>query len=117
MQERFQRKSSYIVKKNIFNNQTFAILEKSFLQHDNEDYIEGMRRTIIENGGQVVQSDKKANYIIFEDGYDNNIWRNANDDQTDELNRFIVHFRWVEECIRKNAVLEHLQQLHLCPLP
>lgn len=79
--------------------------------------MEGMRRTIMENGGQVVQADVKANYVIFEDGFDPNIWKNSNKEQKDSYGRFIVHFRWVEECIRKACILEHIDQLHLCPLP
>lgn len=64
------------MKKNTFDNATFAIIEKSFLAHDSEDYIEGLRRTIIENGGHVVPHDSRANYVLFEDGYDPDVWRN-----------------------------------------
>jgi len=97
-----------VVKKNILQNSTFAIIESSFLRHDSAAYIEGMRRTIIENGGHVVKQDEKANYVIFEDGYDCDIWRNSNTDHSDELKRFIVHFRWIEECIKKNSIFEHV---------
>lgn len=71
----------------------------------------------MENGGKVVEADKKANYVIYEDGFDTGVWRNANEEQTDVLGRFIVHFRWIEECIRKSSIVPFLQQLHLCPLP
>lgn len=59
----------------------------------------------------------KAIYVLFEDGYDVDVWRNANGDQTDQLGRFIVHSRWIDECIRKNSLLKHVEQLHLCPVP
>jgi|688.fasta_scaffold219263_1 hypothetical protein len=37
-----------------------------------------MRRQIIENGGLIVNSDSKANYVIFEDGHDPDVWRETN---------------------------------------
>lgn len=44
---------------------TFAINEDSFEDNDEkETYLEYMRRTIIENGGVVVESSNKANYLI-----------------------------------------------------
>ena len=96
-----RKKSNYVVKKNLFNNITFAIIESSFLKYETEDFVEGMRRQIIENGGIVVQSDAKANYVVYEDGHNPDVWGPNDSPQCDSLERYIVHFRWVHECIRK----------------
>jgi hypothetical protein len=55
-----------------------------------------MRRIIFENGGIVVESDAKSNFVIFADGFDNDVWKRGG---VDQLNRNIVHFRWIEACI------------------
>ena len=75
---KLKRSHNYVVKKNLFKNFTFAIIDSSFLKFDTEDFVEGMRRQIIENGGIVVNSDAKANYVIFEDGHDSDVWRETN---------------------------------------
>ena len=49
----------------------------------------------------MVPGESKANYVVFEDGYDADVWKN-NPEWSDQLGRFIVHCRWIEECIRKN---------------
>jgi hypothetical protein len=46
--------------------------------------------------------DQKSNYVIFEDGYDADIWGKMSDDTGDILNRIIIHQRWVEACIKEN---------------
>ena len=50
----------------------------------------------------MVPGDSKANYVVFEDGYDADVWLNPNQEWSDQLGRFIVHSRFIEECIRKN---------------
>lgn len=35
----------------------------------------------------------------------------------DDKQRNIVHYRWVDECIRQQEILMHHEQLHLVPLP
>jgi len=65
----------------------------------------------------VVDASKKAHYVIFEDGYDVEVWKNANEQQADSLNRNIIHSRWVTESIEQKEILEHVNKLHLCPLP
>ena len=59
------------MKKNIFNGRTFAVVEDSF---DDQSYVEGFSRWIIENGGKVLASDQKAHFVVFEDGHREDIW-------------------------------------------
>ena len=59
----------YAVKKNLFNDHTFAVHEESF-EKQGEQFIEILRKKIIENGGHVVSGSAKAHYVIFEDGFD-----------------------------------------------
>ncbi len=35
----------------------------------------------------------------------------------DEHNRKIIHFRWINQCIKKNKIIEDNDQMHLLPLP
>ena len=65
------------MKKNLFNNYTFALKEESFEKQE-EQFVEILRRKIVENGGHVVSGSAKAHYVIFEDGYDLEVWRNSN---------------------------------------
>lgn len=64
----------YSVKKNLFNNFTFAVIEESF-EKQSEDFLEILRKKVIENGGHVVSGSAKSHYVIFEDGYDQEVWR------------------------------------------
>jgi len=52
-----------------------------------------MRKLIIENGGIIVDSEQKANFSIIADGHQADIFQLGG---VDDLNRNIVHFRWVE---------------------
>ena len=40
-----------------------------------EDEIEGMKRMIFQNGGKVVDKDAKAKFVIYEDGWDPEVWQ------------------------------------------
>ena len=109
-----KRKDNYKPKKDLFRKATFAIQTQSFNEVD-EDYIEGMRRMIMEHGGIVVDENIKSNYIIQEDGYSVDGWNKHG--QGDSMSRKIIHFRFVEECIRLNCLLDEVNNIHLCPLP
>jgi hypothetical protein len=111
----------YRVKRNLFEQQTFAIIEKSYGdQADGEtaaELVERIKRQIIENGGRIVSADSKANFVVFEDGYEPNVWRVIPAGERDQLDRNIVHLRWIEECIKENAIMDNFSCYHLCPLP
>lgn len=76
-------------------------------------------KTVIENGGKVLPNDQRSNYIIMNDGYDHKIWSREYLDRknTDDQNRNIIHFRWIEESIRNKNMFDHCKALHLCPMP
>ena len=77
---------------------TFAVLGYSFIEAgESGDFVEGIKRRIIEYGGKVVNENDKANYVVQEDGFCPDIWKLNG--MTDEMNRNIVHYRWVDECI------------------
>ena len=84
----------YKVKRPLFNRMTFAIKEDSYVSKDKTQVIEQLRRTITESNGIIVSANQKANYVIFEDGYDANVWQTIG--EPDELNRNRVHNKWVE---------------------
>ena len=72
------------MKQNIFNSQTFAIVQKSFFNAgESADYVESVRRRIFEHGGKVVGDEHKAIYVVQEDGYCPEIWSNYTDMQDD----------------------------------
>lgn len=73
-----------------------------------------MRRIIFENGGIVVESDAKSNFVIFADGFDNDVWKRGG---VDQLNRNIVHFRWIEACIQNQRIVNHTEAIHQQPMP
>ncbi len=73
------RRQNYSVKRGLFKNHTFAINEDSFATEgaivttfgefdSREDLMEHMIRSIIENGGKVVDDKTKSHYIVTEDG-------------------------------------------------
>lgn len=76
--------------------------------------MEIMRKLIFENGGIVVESDLKSNFVIFADGFDKDVWKRGG---VDQLNRNIVHFRWIEECIKSGRIVNHSEAIHLQPMP
>lgn len=80
-----------------------------------QNYIDHMERTIIENGGRVVESHHKSHYIINDDGYDPKIWEKVG--MLDQHNRKVIHFRWVLKCIETNEILEESDKMHLLPFP
>jgi len=55
----------------------FGINKDSFAQSkgNSEKLIQGMERMIIENGGRVIDNFEKAMFIIQEDGFNPNIWK------------------------------------------
>lgn len=107
---------SYRVKLNVFREMTFAVLGHSFVDAgESADFVEGIKRRIIEYGGKIVDENDKANYVVQEDGYMPHIWKV--DGMTDSLNRNIVHYRWVDECINQQMILVHDEILQLIPLP
>jgi len=98
--------------------QTFAIITDSFINAgESQDYVEGIRRRVFENGGKVVGDNHKANYVIHEDGYLVEVWRTDPSFMQDKLQRNIVHPRWIDECVRHQGILNHLEYLNLMPLP
>jgi hypothetical protein len=99
----------YKAKRNLFKAQTFALNEISFNDDDSYD-VELMRRLIFENGGIVVESDAKANFAVFGDGYDKEVWKRGG---VDQLNRNIVHFRWIDACIQNVKIVNHTEALHM----
>lgn len=124
------RRQNYSVKRGLFKNQTFAISEDSFANEgaivttfgefdSKEELMEHMIRQIIENGGKVVDDKTKSHYIVTEDGTHQKIWDllGGSGAPVDNLNRKIVHFRWVTACIERQQMLDDNDQLHLLPLP
>lgn len=113
--ELMAQRRQYKVKSNLFAQSTFAIIEESFKV--SEDEIEGMKSLIHQHGGIVVESNKKAKFVIFEDGWESKIWSDQLIANGDHLKRHIIHYRWVEECIKAKQIFEHTTTLHLCPQP
>ena len=132
------RKQQYVVKRGLFKNMTFTLrddaydnspvnpsngmLITSFGEFENkEEIFEHMTRQIIENGGKVVpqQTKKSSHFIVTEDGQIPQIWELLGQgcQVLDELNRKIVHFRWIMQCIAKAQIMEDSDQMHLMPLP
>ncbi len=113
------RKNNYQVKKNFFKGKTFTINEKSFENtDDSEIYMENMRKIIIENGGKIMDHSEKAHFIIQEDGFAAGIWSNLDSNGAiDDKNRRVIHFRWVTESLKENALLDEVNAMHLCPMP
>jgi hypothetical protein len=81
-----------------------------------ELFFESIRRKIIENGGVVVNENQKAHYVMFEDGYDAEVW-NKISEVKDELSRNIISHRFIDKCIERGEILSHENALHICPLP
>lgn len=109
------RKQQYNVKRGLFKNHTFVINEDTIEENeDKADYIENMIRNIIENGGKVIPNGS-SHYVIQEDGFDPAIWNNLGN--VDKMDRKVIHYRWVEECIKKNQILDDTNCMHLLPLP
>ena len=109
------RSIKYTVKKNLFQNLTFAVMEDSYKARG-EMFFESIRRKIIENGGVVVNENQKAHYVMFEDGYDAEVW-NKISEVKDELSRNIISHRFIDKCIERGEILSHENALHICPLP
>lgn len=82
---------------------TFAIIENSFSTNSEgtaTEIVEMLSRQLIENGGRIVDSNSRANFVVFEDGYDLEVWQKIPNGKGDDLGRSIVHVRWVEACIK-----------------
>jgi hypothetical protein len=59
-----------------------------------------------------------SHYAVTDDGAEANIWDKVGSGFVlDNMNRKVVHFRWVLMCITKNEILDDCDQLHLLPLP
>lgn len=69
--------------------------------------MEGIRRRIFEYGGKVVGEQDRANYVVQEDGHFADIWNTEDQCMQDDKQRNIVHYRWVDECIRQQEILMH----------
>lgn len=52
-------------------------------------------------------------FVIIEDGYDPQIWDHSNENET----QIRIHPRFIFECQKHKALLDHGQALHLLPLP
>jgi hypothetical protein len=100
---------------------TFVTISGSFYDRDGDtaaESVEMTKRQIIENGGRVLEDeDSKSNYVIFEDGYKQDVWALISSGRGDEKGRIIVHKRWVEACVKENQIFDHTNAYHLCPLP
>jgi hypothetical protein len=77
---------------------------------DKEEVFEHMTRQIIENGGKVVPQHSKhaSHYIVTEDGQIPQIWEliGQGGPALDQMNRKIIHFRWMMQCIAKAQIME-----------
>ena len=71
-----------------------------------------IEKVIIENGGRYCKDPNKAMFIVQEDGYDDQIWKNQ-----DLEGPKYIHFRFIQECIKEGAMLRTDDCLHLFPLP
>lgn len=49
-----------------------------------------------------MDGNSKANYVLFDDGYDNQVWQKIPAGKGDSMDRSIVHTRWLEACIKEN---------------
>ena len=84
------------------------MLADSFLSAgETEDYVEGLKRRIIENGGIVVGQNDRANYVVQEDGYFPQIWQADTQCMQDAKQRNIVHPRWLDICISNQSIVNH----------
>ena len=72
---------------------------------------------MIENGGRIVTEASKANYVLFEDGVETEIWQKMTESSKDEMNRIIVHPRWIEYCCKQRQLMDHENMIFLSPLP
>lgn len=59
----------------------------------------------------------KSNYVLFDDGFDPEIWVKMTESSKDDLNRIIVHPRWVEYCCKEKKLMDHENVFFLSPLP
>ena len=71
-----------------------------------------MEKTIIENGGRVIDDIAQAFFVVEEDGWDKEIWK-----QDKSREQVKVSFRFISESIKENGELAYEDMLHLCPLP
>ena len=92
----------------------------SFYDKDGDtaaELVEMTKRQILENGGRVLDEDQKSNYVIFDDGFRQDVWTIISAGKGDEKGRLIVHKRWVEACVKENQIFDNENAYHLCPLP
>ena len=107
-----QRKK-VIVRLNIFQGKTFKICHDGFNPSTN---FEQMEKLVIENGGRVIDGEK-AMFTIQEDGFDQSIWKKKSDDNAPVEDTRVVHFRYVQACVKEKKMLITDDALHLLPLP
>lgn len=55
--------------------------------------------------------------MIFDDGYDRDVWKKIPAGKGDDMDRSIVHQRWVDACIKENQIYDNVNAYHLCPMP
>ena len=55
--------------------------------------------------------------MVHEDGYFPEIWKSDTANMQDQLQRNIVHPRWLDECVSAQGMLNHREYLNLIPLP
>ena len=56
---------------------TFVVISESFYDRDGDtatEFVEMTKRQILENNGRVLDEDQKSNYVIFDDGYRQDVW-------------------------------------------
>ena len=56
---------------------TFVVISESFYDRDGDtaaELVEMTKRQILENNGRVLDEDQKSNYVIFDDGYRQDVW-------------------------------------------
>lgn len=56
---------------------TFVVISQSFTDKDGDtaaEIVEMTKRQILENNGRVLDEDQKSNYVIFDDGYRQDVW-------------------------------------------
>eukprot|EP00347_Sterkiella_histriomuscorum_P001012 403373677 len=115
------RRQQYKAKSSLFKNKTFSIQEEGFdyLEEEKEVFLEQIIQIIMEAGGKVFSSRKmlKTHYLICEDGCLKDFWNTIQTKQVDELDRKIVHYRWLKHCIKVNAIIDNHDMLYLYPLP
>ena len=78
------------MKQDIFMGKTFALTRESYKDVAEAEIIL-IEKTIIENGGRVIDDTTKSQMLLQEDGFDQSRWKNHHEGS----NQIVIHFRWV----------------------